>query len=294
MKMLRFDPSMTVIMTSIMMSLALPNVGAGFYFVDWNRSLCLREGRGPIPYAGRDKYDWEEAYGSLQQCCTMALFWKVEECLRIGTSTPTPTPVTYPVPSPSLLSTISTPSAAPTPKLPRPTLKKKVIQPMEDTFVNRKRPNKTYGEGEILKVESNKIALLKFHVIPADGKKIMSAILSVYSVRGADRGGKVVALQPTASAVFSGKEEWDENGMSWNYFRNIFSGPLDDSTVLGEIKSIRAGQWYDIDVTAAAKKSSRGSAIVTLVIRFDGHKAWYSSKNGGDEYSPVLTITYCN
>jgi len=281
-------------MTSVVMIFTLPSASAADdYFVDWDRSLCVREGRGPIPYAGRDKYEWEESFGSLKQCCTMALFWKMEECMRIGTSTPTPTPVTYTVPSPSMHSTIMTPSAAPTRKLTRPSLKKIVVQPMEDTFVNRKRPSKSFGKSEVLKVDSNKVALLKFRMVPADGRKISSAILSVYSVRGADRGGLVVALEPTASAVFSGKDKWDENGMTWNYFQSIPSGGHDDSAVLGKIASVRAGQWYDVDVTAAAKKSRRESPIITFVI-FDGTEAWYSSINDRGEYSPVLTITYCH
>ena len=117
--------------------------------------------------------------------------------------------------------------------------------------------------------------LIRF-IVPASETDPASATLRVYSLSDSDSGG-LFHLAPETST-------WSDQTVTWN------NAP-DYTTRLGNLNTVKANEWYDVDVTSAIEKLARKRGPVTIRIRSrNPGSALYSSRKRGNP--PELKISY--
>jgi len=149
------------------------------------------------------------------------------------------------------------------------------IGPTDDAFVSQATSNKNYGKREDLEVVLNnrgvKTAYLRFDLSRVHMDAVRSATLRLYATDSSMSGGTFLTVTDS---------DWDEDQLTYN------NAPPGDGMVLGALYNVKAGEWYELDVTDAVTES-RPFTICILGSHDD--KIMYSSKDG--THSPEIALT---
>lgn len=187
-----------------------------------------------------------------------------------GTVTPTRVPTIAPTSVPPT----SKPSPTSSPNDPNSTTRSLTFKATEDTTVYRNYPNSTGAKGPAIRVDGSPIhnLLVKFRVSGVGNNRVVRAKLRLYNTQMSLGGGKFYA---TTSL-------WREAEVNWRTAPAAFD-------YLGSLGLVRAGRWYEVDVTKFVKGdgtySIRGMSTIS-----DG--ADYSSSEGS--HPPELVVTFTN
>ena len=144
--------------------------------------------------------------------------------------------------------------------------------PVADTNVSSQRPTRSYGTATTVEVDASptKQGFLRFDVSGLDGLQVSAAILRMYQVDASGTGGRVFEIS---------SDSWTES-MTYN------TRPAIDGAHLATFGPVKAGYWYEVDVTNAVT----GNGPVSLAIDT-------TSTNGADwssretSFAPQLVVT---
>ena len=156
------------------------------------------------------------------------------------------------------------------------------LSPSQDTFVNSKKANKSFGSNSYIRLVENKKTdkhgLIKFDFedIP-EGSEIQSAKLSLYVTFKRSRNNIL--------SVHEVLEDWSE-GVNWNNMPDM-SSLSEDSVSISS-----SGINYELDVTAIVQDwvdgAVQNNGLYLIVSK--GHIYINSSENSSNQ--PILKLTY--
>jgi len=143
--------------------------------------------------------------------------------------------------------------------------------PVADAYIYQSNPGTNYGSATTLQTDNFPVEhfLLKFNVSGMSGKTITRARLRLYAVDSSGIGGKFYRASNST---------WQEGTVTWN------NAPAAD-TLLASLGSVRANNWYEVDVTSLITGDGTYSLRVTSTSP-DG--ADYSAREGANP--PRLVI----
>jgi PKD repeat protein len=148
------------------------------------------------------------------------------------------------------------------------------LHPVADAQVSQTSPTRNFGGDGSLRVrrsaEGSYRSYMRFSVSPTLASAAGSATLRLYCTDGSSSGGRLITLQ---------EDGWTESGITWNTQPDA---PFFDLAPLGPVS---AGQWAELDVTAAV----RGGARVFALVIGQSNSAYFSSREGA--HPPQLVLS---
>ena len=120
-----------------------------------------------------------------------------------------------------------------------------VYQPVDDTWVDDKRPAQNYGSEPALELRGqnrNDVnTYLKFSV-SGSGGVVAGAFLRLFVERGGDDGGSIYSV---SNEYANSPVTWTEAGLTWDNAPPILGVALDSAG------PVTAGTWIELDVSQA-------------------------------------------
>jgi hypothetical protein len=114
--------------------------------------------------------------------------------------------------------------------------------------------------------------LLKFNLSGIGNQPILSATLRLYCADGSPFGGEFHRVADTT---------WNEGTVNWN------TAPAADAAVVGSLKKVVAGNWYEVDVTSLVNGDGTYSF---KVISTSSDGAYYSTREDMAGFTSQLVI----
>lgn len=146
------------------------------------------------------------------------------------------------------------------------------IGPTDDAFVFRTTADGNFGQHQDLMVgigNGDKKSYLRFDFTKVDTKVVQSAKLRLYATASSQSGGTFVTAD----------SNWSEGAITYN------NAPPADGVPLGMLNNVKAGNWYELDITDAITKSA---PLTICILGNHEDKVMYSSKDG--PHSPEIAL----
>lgn len=154
--------------------------------------------------------------------------------------------------------------------------------PTNDAHVLQAKPKNVFGAKPVLQVKDaakDVNTFIKFNVNSLSGT-VQSATLRLYVKDPGPDGGQVYAVSPF---YLNTTTLWLETGLKWNNAPAISGAPL------GTVGNAAAGQWVEVDVTAAVVAALGNNGRVSLAITNDStNLVSYGSKESAQP--PELVV----
>jgi hypothetical protein len=149
-----------------------------------------------------------------------------------------------------------------------------IFTPLADSYIRSDQPTGNFGAATQLFVDNSPAMdmLIKFKVSGVGTQVVSSARLRLYCVNASAFGGEFHR---------AANSSWSEGTVTWN------TAPAANTTVLGTLGSVTAGNWYEMDVTSMISGDGTFSLRVSSTSA-DG--ALYSSREGTAGLAPQLVV----
>jgi PKD repeat protein len=149
------------------------------------------------------------------------------------------------------------------------------FSPVADANIVKPAPTRNYGSAGTVAVDTRPLYqfLLKFTVTGVGGQHVLSARLRLFNVGDSVRGGDFHRVAD---------QGWSESTVTWN------TAPAADATPIASLGAVRAGQWYEVDVTSLVTGDGSYSIRVTAPSD-DG--AIYNSKEASTNRPELVVVT---
>jgi hypothetical protein len=156
-----------------------------------------------------------------------------------------------------------------------PTVKNTVkIGPSNDAFIICTTGNMNYGQDVDLKMDMDEgytKSYLRFDLSRVQIDAVVSAKLCLYATLSSPSGRMFITVPDS---------DWNEGTIMYN------NAPPTDGIPLGMLDNVKAGKWYELDLTDAI---ARSGPLTICILGNHKDKVMYSSKDG--PHSPEIALT---
>lgn len=149
------------------------------------------------------------------------------------------------------------------------------FSPVADANIVQRSPATNYGSASTIAIDASPVYefLLKFTVAGVGGQRVLSATLRLHNVGDSVRGGDFHRVAD---------QGWSESTVTWN------TAPVADPTPIASLGAVRAGQWYEVDVTSLVTGDASYSLRVTTP---SGDGAIYNAREASTNRPELVVVT---